>query len=390
MFFPDTYEFFCPTKIHSGMRALEQIPFELDILNARKPLIMTDSGTARKGVLKKVAGAFRDSGTTVSVFDDVPPVPDLRLIRDLAKGYRDAGCDSIIMVGGGTVADAAKALNIVVSGRPEDLKAAAGEDLLEHPLGPLLFVPTLSGTGFEGSRFATLEGMAFSSPFLMPDLVVIDPRMMTSEPISAIVSTAMIALVHCAEAYTCPAKNPMTDTYAYAGMRFIREHLMAVIETGDKGGRLALANAAAMGGVAFSSTPRGIIHELGWALGDHTGLPHGICMEILLPYGLEYRMDNEEYHLSDLLLPVAGAGVYADTAEGLRGRKAVNVVYEMQHDIGDAAGGGVPLTLKGAGIAKDALFGLAGAVAGKRGAGFSVDDCMVILEHAWEGAPITS
>ncbi|MDO9515187.1 MAG: iron-containing alcohol dehydrogenase [Syntrophales bacterium] len=390
MFFPDNYEFFCPTKINSGKRALEQIPFELDALNARKPLIITDKETAKKGLVKKITGAFRDSGIAVGIFDGVPPVPDLELIRGLANNYRDAGCDSTIAVGGGAVVDAAKALNIVVSGRPEDLKAFAGEDLIENSLRPLVFVPTPLGTGFETSRFATLEELTFSSPFLMPDLVVIDPRMMTAERPAELISTAMIALAHCAEAYTCPAKNPMTDTYAYAGMRFIGENLANVIRSDDKDGRLALANAAAMAGIAFSNTPRGIIHEVGWALGDASGLPPGICMGILLPYGLGYRMNSEGYHLSDMLLPLAGAEIYVGTEENLRARKAISVIREMQHDVRDAAGGDIPLTLKDAGIAKDALAGVAGTAAGDGAAGFSVDDCLVILEHAWEGKSITS
>jgi len=382
MFLPDTYEFFCPTKIHSGTRALEQIPFELDALNARKPLIIADKETVQGGLVKRITGAFRDSGITAGIFDDVPQVPDLALIRDLAGSYRDAGCDSMIAVGSGTVVDTAKALNIVVSGRPEDLKAAAGENLIENPLRPLVLVPTPSGTGFETSRFAALEEMAFSSPFLMPDLVIIDPRMMSAEGMDVVISTAMIALAHCAEAYTCPAKNPMTDTYAYAGMQFIGENLVNVIRSDDKGGRgrLALANAAAMAGIAFSTTPRGIIHELGWALGDVSGLPHGICAGILLPYGLEFRMGNEEYHLSDMLLPVAGAEIYADTVEDLRAGKVIDFIHEMQRDVRDAAGGDIPLTLKDAGIAKDALAGVAGAASG-----LGVDECMAILEHAWEG-----
>jgi len=390
MFSPGTYEFCSPVKINSGSRALEQIPFELDALNARKPLIITDKKTAKRGLTKKIIRAFRDSGITAGIFDGVPPVPDLKLIRGLSNNYRDAGSDSIIAVGGGAVADTAKVLNVVVSGRPEDLRAVAGEGLIENPLRPLVLVPTPYGTGFETSRFAILREMAFSSRFLMPDLVVIDPRMMTDEQAAGIVSMAMIALAHCAEAYTCPAKNPMTDTYAYAGMRFIGENLVDVIRSGDRNGRLALANAAAMAGIAFSNTPRGIIHEVGWALGDVSGLPHGICMGILLPYGLEYRMDSEEYHLPDMLLPIAGAGIYAATAEHLRAGRAISFIHEMQHDVRDAAGGSVPLTLKDAGISKDALTVVAGAAVRGGYPGFDLDDCMVILGHAWEGKPITS
>ncbi|MCK4535048.1 MAG: iron-containing alcohol dehydrogenase, partial [Syntrophobacterales bacterium] len=360
MFFPDNYEFYCPVKINSGNRALEHLPVELDALNAGKPLILTDGVVAKKGLIRKIRGAFKDSGITLGIFDDIPPVPDLKLVRRLMNNYRDTGCDSIIAVGEGAVVDTAKALNIVVSGRPEDLKEVVGEDLIKSPLGPFVFVPTASGTGFETSRFATLGGLSFSSHFLMPDLVVIDPRMVIAENANIVVSTSMIALAHCAEAYTCPAKNPVTDTYAYPAMQFIGENLVNVIKSGDRKGRLALANAASMAGVAFSSTSRGIIHELGWAVGDVSGHSHGICMGILLPYALEYNINREGYHTSDMLLPIAGPEIYAGTAEKLRARKAINFIYDMQHDIHDITRGGIPLTLEDAGISKDALQGIAG------------------------------
>jgi len=390
MFFPDNYEFYCPVKINSGSRALEHLPVELDALNAGKPLILTDRVVAKKGLIRKIRGAFKDSGITLSIFDGIPPVPDLKLLRSLMNNYRDTGCDSIIAVGGGVVVDTAKALNIVVSGKPEDLKEVVGEDLIKNPLGPFVFVPTVSGTGFETSRFATLGGLSFASNFLMPDLVVIDPRMVIAENANVLVSTAMIALAHCAEAYTCPAKNPMTDTYAYPAIQFIGENLVSVIKSGDRKGRLTLANAAIMAGIAFSNTSRGIIHDLGWAVGDISGHSHGICMGILLPYALEYNIDSEGYHMSDMLLPMAGPEVYAGTAKNLRARKAINFIYDMQHDICDITKGRIPLTLKDAGISKDALQGIAGAAVGDGRAGFNMDDCMVILEHAWEGKPIIS
>lgn len=390
MFFPDNYEFYCPVKINSGKRALENIPVELGALNARKPLIITDKESAKKGVVKKIADALRDSGMTVGVFDGVPPVPDRKLVRGLMNRYRDTGCDSIIAAGEGAVVDTAKALNIVVSGKPEDLHEAAGEDMIKNPLGPFVFVPTASGTGFETSRYAALEGLNFSSYLLMPDLVIIDPRMITAQKADVVVSTSMVALAHSAQAYTCPAKNPMNDTYAYAAMQFVGENLVNVIRYGDKKGRLALANAATMAGIAFSNSPRGMIHELGWAAGDISGLSHGICMGILLPYVLEYHIDREGYHMSDMLLPIAGAEIYAGTAENLKARMAINFIYDMQHDIHDFTKGKVPLTLKDAGISKDALDGVARAAVGGGRLGFTVDDCMVVLEHAWEGTPILS
>lgn len=390
MFFPDNHEFRCPVKINSGNKALEHLPVELAALNADKPLILTVGSAAGKGFIRKITGAFKDSGITVGVFDNIPPVADLELLRRLVNIYRDTGCDSIIAVGGGIVADTAKALDIVVSGRPEDLKKFAGNAEITNPLKPLVLVSTSSGTGFETSRFAAFGGMTFSSLFLMPNLVVIDPRMLVTEKAEAVISTSMIALAHCVEAYVCPAKNPLIDTYAYPAIQFIGENLIDVVKSGNMKGRLALANAAAMAGVAFSNTPEGMIHELGWAAGDISGHYHGICMGIMLPYALEYNVDREGYHMADLLLPIAGSEIYAGTAKHLRAIKAINSIYDIQHCLQDVTKGSIPVTLKDAGIAKGALHDMAKAAVRNERSKFTTDDCMVILEHAWEGKPIVS
>ena len=152
MLLPEHYEFFCPVKINSGNRALEQIPFELDALNARKPLVIARKDASERGLVDVIIDAFKDSGIAIGIFDGVPAAPDLKLVRELFNIYRDRGYDAVIAVGGGPLADTAKVLNIAVSGKPEDIEGCAGENQIKNPLKPLIIVPTLSGTGYEMSK----------------------------------------------------------------------------------------------------------------------------------------------------------------------------------------------------------------------------------------------
>jgi hypothetical protein len=88
MHLPEHYEFFCPVKINSGNRALEQTPFELDALNARKPLVIARKDDSERGLVDVIVDAFKDSGIAVGIFDGVPVAPDLKLIRELFNIYR--------------------------------------------------------------------------------------------------------------------------------------------------------------------------------------------------------------------------------------------------------------------------------------------------------------
>ena len=41
---PEYYEFYNPVKILAGKKALENIPFELNLVSAQKPIVITDKG----------------------------------------------------------------------------------------------------------------------------------------------------------------------------------------------------------------------------------------------------------------------------------------------------------------------------------------------------------
>jgi len=386
MYIPNHYEFACPVKTNSGNRALEHLPVELDALNARKPLVITGNDTAGKGLVDVLIDAFRDSGITIGVFDGVPASPDLILIRELFRIYRDGGYDAVIALGGGPAADTAKTLNIAVSGEPEDIETSAGENLIKKPLKPLVYVPTLSGTGYETSLYAFFGNNLYASHFLMPDLVVIDSRMTVPEDAKTTAATALVALTQAAEVYVSPGKNPLTDSYAYTAIQLIMENLVTVINNPqDKQGRLALANAHCMAGCAFSNAAPGITHALGKTSGDACVVSHGLCMGILLPYVLERYVFLSDYHIADLLMPLTGFDVYAGTAEEKRAQKAVETIYDLQKELFKVSGGAIPRTLKDENVLKNILKDIAVKAAGGASTGLDSDGCLAVLEQAWEG-----
>ncbi|MBT8490983.1 MAG: iron-containing alcohol dehydrogenase [Deltaproteobacteria bacterium] len=390
MFLPDNYEFLCPVKTNSGNRALEHLPFELEALSARKPLIVTDKTVTGQGLIRKMINAFKDSGVTIGIFDSMPDVPDMQLVTELSNIYRNGEHDAIVALGCGSIVDVAKVVNIAVCYNVKILRNLAGDNLIAHPLGPFVLVPTLTGNGYETSKFAFIENLTFSSYFLMPDLVVVDSRMVKSESVQTTVATAMVALAHAAESYTGPTKNPLADTYAYAAIQYVKDNLITVLKKPrDTEGHLALANAASMAGCAFSNVKPGLVHILGEAISAMFHIESGICMGILLPYGLEYTIQKNGYHTYDVLLPLSGFDEYAGTADNLQAEKAVNIMYEMQQDLYTVTGGKIPRTLKEANVPKYMVNDIAEKVFNDGAKEFGIDDYRMVLEHAWEGKPMS-
>ncbi len=389
MYLPDRYEFFNPTKISSGNKALENLPTEMDALGTTKPFLITSKEISQKGFVKKVINALKDSGLSLCVFDGVPRNADVQAIKHINNLFDDSGCDVLIALGSGDLIDTAKALNILISGN-SDLDKFSGENKIPSPLKPLILIPTSPGNGYESTRFAFFEEKNFSSHFLMPDLVVIDQRMIIKENISYVVSGAMVALTHAVEAYIGASKNPLTDTYASTAMQAVVQNLLGVIpKFGFRKRRLALINAEAMAGCVFSNTKPGTTHILGKETAPYTNFPIGVLMGILLPYVLKNNLSKNGSNISELLLPMGGIELYSVSKESTRPIKAINILHELYFDLHQATKGDIPYTLKQAGIPEDSLIKIAQSAKDLSEGDSDNENFLTILEHAWDGACIT-
>ncbi len=346
------YEFFCPVKIIAGHQALEHLPFELSALSVSRPMVITDKGVRGAGLLALVEAIFSASNAPLAaVFDDVPADSSLATVRKAAQVYRDKQCDCLIAIGGGSVIDTSKAVNILVSEGGDDLLQYSGAHNLKRALKPLFAVPTTSGTGSEVTMVAVISDtdagvkIPFTSYYLLPNAAVLDPRMTLTLPPLVTAATAMDALTHAVEAYTCLAANPMSDAYATAAIQKVSRNLLAVMDKPDDAqGRLELAQASTMAGIAFSNSMVGLVHALGHSIGAICHLPHGMCMSILLPYVLEYNESVNGQRIGELLLPLAGPEVYAATPQSRRASRAVQIILLLRDNLHQRCG--LPRTLQ--------------------------------------------
>ena len=389
------YEFFCPVKVIAGNAALEHIPFELDSMGAKKPLIITDKGVRANGLLEPVEAAFAATEVKIgSIFDNVPPDSSLETVRAVTELYRANQCDAIIAIGGGSVIDTAKAANILVSEGGDDLLKYSGAHNLPRPLKPFFVIPTTSGTGSEVTMVAVVSDtqnnlkLAFASKHLMPSAAILDPRMTLTLPPHLTAMTGMDAMTHAIEAYTCLAANPISDAYANAAIKKISENLFKVLDNPkDSEARLELAQASTMAGIAFSNAMVGIVHSLGHALGAVAHLPHGLCMNLFLPYVLDYNKDVNGERIADLLLPLAGPDIFAQTPANQRADKTISIINTMRNRIHELTK--LPRTLSETGKVTQSQFDEIAEKALNDGSIIfnpkeaNLNDLKSILEKAW-------
>jgi len=365
---PAYYEFSNRARVLSGEKAVDNIPYELGAMQAVHPLVVTNRQLRDLGLADIVLRALAAGGIEVcAVYDAVPVDSSVDVVNDVARVFRENGCDAIVAVGGGSVLDTAKGANIVLTTGTTDLMEHMGTEILQaRSMVPFIAVPTTAGTGSEVTGAAVVKDterhvkMAFVSFLLTPDVAVLDPRMTEGLPPRLTASTALDALTHAVEAFSCRQANPLSDGYARAAIDLIREYLPAVLDDGrDRTARLAMANAALLAGVSFSNSMVGVVHAIGHACGGQCGVAHGDAMGILLPYGMEFNMPVAAPRYAELLLHLKGAEAYASTPEADRAYASVEAVRELLRLAAQRAG--MPMRLSQVGMTETELPAVAAA-----------------------------
>ncbi|HHQ4694137.1 TPA: iron-containing alcohol dehydrogenase [Aeromonas veronii] len=356
------YDFFCPVKLLAGEQALEQLASELASLGARRPLLLTDKGVNATGLATLLANVLAEGELPVAaIWDEIPADSSTAVVERIAKRYAELDCDSLVALGGGSVIDTAKAANILASMGGEHLLDYSGAGCLTRPLKPLAVVPTTAGTGSEVTLVAVIKDEAsgrkvpFTSPFLLPQLAVLDPRLTQGLPLNITAATAMDAMTHAIEAFIGTAKNPVSDALALMAVEKIASALPQIIhDPQNKLLRLQLAEGSTLAGMAFSNSMVGLVHALGHSLGARCHLPHGLCMNLFLPTVLDYNRPEVDNELARLLLPLVGAERFAATPAHQRAEATITAIRTLRDTLWQAVK--LPRTMSEAGVSDRSLL----------------------------------
>ena len=252
--------------------------------------------------------------------------PDIPLVEEGVRLAREAGCDVVIAIGGGSVIDAAKAVAAMLA-NPGELRdylevVGRGQPLANRSV-PLVAIPTTAGTGAEVTRNAVLMAEAervkvsLRSPLMIPTVALVDPELTHSLPPETTASTGLDALTQCIEPFVTPQANPLTDALAREGMRRAATALPRAFRDGsDAEARRDMAIASLCGGLALANAKLGAVHGFAAPLGGLFPVPHGVACARLLPPVVEanVRALREREPGSPAL------GRYAEVARLLTGR----------------------------------------------------------------------
>ena len=287
------------TKIHFAENVLEDaLEAELELLGLSRPLVICDDGPERSAVVARLLAAI-PRGIAAAFYRGGAGNATEQACADAAEIYAESEADGLIAFGGAAAMNLAKAVGVRVShAGPLALYAGAGGggQRIRDVIPPLIAIPSVVGSCAEAIGVATVSrreetGLALSSAYLIPRVVICDPTLTLDLPADRTASSGMDALTHCLETYIATAYNPPADGIARDGIRRATANIeRAVADGSDLRARREMMASALNGALAYQKGLGGV-HAMSHALAGFGGgvLDHGAVNAVLLPAVLEFN-----------------------------------------------------------------------------------------------------
>ena len=177
------------------------------------------------------------------------------------------------------------------------LRSLEREKTLTEMPAPCIAIPTTAGTGAEVTRNAVLGSpehgikVSMRSPWMLPDLALVDPELTFSMPPAVTASTGLDALTQVMEPFVSINANPLTDGICREGLLRAGRSLRAAFEDGNnKEARVDMSVTSLFGGLALANAKLGAVHGFAATLAGMYKAPHGVVCAGLLPYVMEMNV----------------------------------------------------------------------------------------------------
>ncbi|MGQ7278984.1 iron-containing alcohol dehydrogenase [Brevibacillus thermoruber] len=346
-----------PNELVTGIGSIAHIGEKARKLGATKVLVVTDKVLNQTGLVDKVVTPLAQAGLPVHVIDEVIPEPPFENLEHLASQVRDQGYDVFVGIGGGSVLDVTKALSIMMT-NTDDVRDLVGIDKVANKGVPFILVPTTSGTGsevtcnaiFTDTRDQVKKGIV--SPFLLPDVAIVDPELTVTVPPSVTAATGMDAFVHAVESYTGIRANELTDAIALHAIKLVSRSLRQAVYQGHHlKAREDMAMGSLLAGISLGNAGVGAVHALAYPLGGKFKVPHGVANSLLLPYVMKYNVVANIPKFAEV------ARAMGENVDGLSLRdaayRAVHAIAKLSQDVG------IPASIRDVGVKEEDIPALA-------------------------------
>jgi len=285
-----------------GQPAAEAVAAQLDRLHLSRAFLMV-SGTLNRNTdeIDKIRKSL--GRRYVGSFDAMPPHTPREAVVAAAEQARAAGADIIVTVGGGSITDGAKAVQLCLA---NDVRSVEDVDKIKAVKGvaPAMNAPKVRQisvpTTIAGGEFSAMAGVTnartrvkemLRHELVIPRAAILDPAITVHTPEWLWLSTGIRAVDHCVEGLCSREAHPYADAQALKGLSMLAHGLPRVKAIpADLDARLdcQIGTWLSMGPLA-AGVPMGASHGIGYVLGAVHDVPHGYTSCVMLPAVLRWN-----------------------------------------------------------------------------------------------------
>jgi len=301
-----TFSFTGAKKIVFGNGSFAGLAEHLTELKVSRPLVVLDGNLAGTDFGERLSGLLDKAKIGFVLYDKVVPEPPIELADEGAKLAIRKKCDGVVGIGGGSAMDLAKAIAVLAAnkGKAEDY---LGLNKVPGPGLPKIMVPTTAGTGSEVTFTAVFirkklkkkEGM--NSPYLYPELALLDPELTLTLPPHPTAATGIDALCHAIESYTSINASPMSELLSLEAIGLISDNLRTAVHDGTNlEAREAMLLGSLYAGLGLANAGVTAVHSLSYPLGGKYGISHGLANTIMLPRVMAFNLPGAQEKFVDI------------------------------------------------------------------------------------------
>jgi alcohol dehydrogenase len=315
-------------KVIFGNGSLHGLAGYIKDLNAKNPLVVIDKNLAQAGFQERVANLLIPEGMKYTIFNHIEPEPRIELADEGAAVAIKNKCDIVIGIGGGSAMDVAKAIAVLVTNKGSAVDYL-GLNKISRPGLPKIMIPTTAGTGSEVTFTAVFvrknlkkkEGM--NSPYLYPELALLDPELTLSLPAAPTAQTGIDALCHAVESYTSVNASPMSELFSLEAIALIAENLRTCVHDGkNMKARENMLLGSLYAGLGLANAGVTAVHSLSYPLGGRYGIAHGLANTVMLPAVMAFNLPAALDKFADI------AQAMGECTDGLPAREAAYLALE--------------------------------------------------------------
>lgn len=269
-------------RVRFGAGIRHELPAEIDLLGARRAVILTTPHQA------DLADTFANlcEGRVVGTFTGAAMHTPVEVTAQALAQVQALGADVLVAIGGGSTTGLAKALAL-------------------HTDLPQIVIPTTyAGSEATGILGQTENGAktTLTSPKVQPEVILYDAELVATLPVAMTVTSALNAMAHAAEGLYARDRSPVSSLMAVEGLRAFRDALPRVLANpADPSARGETLYGAWLCGTVLGQVGMALHHKLCHTLGGSFNLPHAETHAVILPHAIAYNQGAA----ADLLAPLA-------------------------------------------------------------------------------------